>query len=649
MKIMKSKIGILGVMLIGLIFINMYTDPIEITGVVTDESGQRLIGATVLESGIQNGVATEIDGTFSLNVSKIDAVLEVSYVGCKTQKLSLAQMDVTKQLHINLESDPICTEVVITEDKEEARFDTIGEEVTFQITVFNQGSVAKSNTPIVRFIPSHIVSGTLDDVGHNTEDYGLIKENNFLTSKDAPVSTFSIDVDAASYSSLRRFINQGQRPPIDAVRIEEMVNYFDYDYPQPIGEDPFEVITEYADCPWSKGHKLVHIGLQGKEIPKDDLPASNLVFLCDVSGSMSSPNKLPLLQSSLKMLVNNLRAEDKVSLVVYAGSSGVVLEPTGGDQKNKIKQAIDELYAGGSTAGAAGIQLAYNQARKAFVKDGNNRVILATDGDFNVGVSSDAELVRLIEKERESGVFLTVMGFGQGNYKDNKMEQLANKGNGNYAYIDNINEARKVLVSEFGGTLFTIAKDVKLQVEFNPEHVAGYRLIGYENRLLDREDFNDDAKDAGELGAGHTVTAMYEIIPAGVESSFLQSVDPLKYQKKGKAKVQKYTDELMTVKLRYKQPEGKESKLLSKVVPNAALAFNNTSDNFRWAATVGGFGMLLRESEFVQGASFNDLISLGENALGEDAEGYRAEMIRMMKNAQSMGLSSTNSSIQAEK
>jgi len=455
------------------------------------------------------------------------------------------------------------------------------------------------------------------------------------------LSTFSIDVDAASYSNLRRFINQGQTPPKDAVRIEEMVNYFDYDYPQPKGKDPFEVITEYSDCPWNAMHKLVHVGLQGKEIPKENLPASNLVFLCDVSGSMSDPNKLPLLQSSLKMLVNNLREQDKVSLVVYAGSSGLVLEPTSGNQKQKIKEAIDRLNAGGRTAGAEGIRLAYQQARKAFIEGGNNRILLSTDGDFNVGVSSDAELVKLIETERESGVFLTVMGFGTGNYKDSKMEKLANKGNGNYAYVDNISEARKVLVSEFGGTLFTIAKDVKMQIEFNPTQVASYRLIGYENRLLNKEDFNNDKKDAGELGAGHTVTAMYEIIPVGVKSEFAHSVDPLKYQKNLEAQKSTYADELMTVKLRYKQPEGEKSKLLSRTVSNNILNFDKSSDNYRWAATVAGFGMMLRDSEYAKDANFAGLIEMGKKAKGQDLEGYRAEMIRMMKNMQSVGVSSS--------
>ncbi|HRF41540.1 MAG TPA: VWA domain-containing protein, partial [Saprospiraceae bacterium] len=347
---------------------------------------------------------------------------------------------------------------------------------------------------------------------HNTEDYSPIAENRFHKATDTPLSTFSIDVDAASYSNMRRFLKNGQMPPADAVRIEEMINYFDYQYPQPTGEHPFEVVAEMSECPWQPEHRLLHIGLKGREIATDKLPPSNLVFLIDVSGSMDSPNKLPLLQSAFRLLVNQLRPQDKVAMVVYAGAAGLVLEPTDGNDKQKILEALQRLQAGGSTAGGAGIRLAYDVARQHFVKGGNNRVILATDGDFNVGASSDADMVRLIEEERKSGVFLTVLGFGMGNYKDNKMQQLSNAGNGNHAYIDDIDEAKKVLVEEFGGTLFTIAKDVKIQIEFNPAQVAGYRLIGYENRLLNKEDFNDDKKDAGELGAGHTVTALYEIV-----------------------------------------------------------------------------------------------------------------------------------------
>ena len=470
----------------------------------------------------------------------------------------------------------------------------------------------------------------------NTEDYDAIQENKFYTVNNEPLSTFSIDVDAASYANMRRFINNGQTPPKDAIRIEEMVNYFDYEYPQPKGDHPFEVITEVGTCPWAPEHKLLHIGLQGKKIPMENLPASNIVFLIDVSGSMSDMNKLPLLQSSFKLLTDQLRPQDKVAIVVYAGAAGLVLPATSGVNKIKIKDAINKLKAGGSTAGGAGIKLAYKVARENFVEGGNNRVIIATDGDFNVGASSDAAMIRLVEEERKSGVFLTVLGFGMGNYKDNKMQKLADTGNGNHAYIDNINEARKVLVSEFGGTLFTIAKDVKIQIEFNPAKVKGYRLIGYENRVLDNEDFNDDKKDAGELGSGHTVTALYEIIPTGVESSFLTNVDPLKYQTKVSADSKANSKEWMTIKLRYKQPAGETSQLLETVVTNYQKDLEKTTENFRWSAAVAEFGMLLRQSEFKSNASYNNAIELANSAKGKDTNGYRMECIKMMKSMRSL-------------
>ncbi len=451
------------------------------------------------------------------------------------------------------------------------------------------------------------------------------------------MSTFSIDVDAASYSNVRRFLNQGQLPPAGAVRIEEMINYFTYEYPQPVNDNPFSINTEISDAPWNKEHKLVLIGLQGKKIPTENLPASNLTFLIDVSGSMQGVNRLPLVKSSMKMLVDQLRDQDKVSIVVYAGAAGLVLPPTSGAEKTKIKDALDRLEAGGSTAGGAGLKLAYKTAKEHFVKNGNNRVILCTDGDFNVGESSDDAMERLIEQERQSGVFLTVLGYGMGNYKDSKMQKLADKGNGNHAYIDGMSEAKKVLVKEFGGTLFTIAKDVKLQVEFNPSKVQGYRLIGYENRMLAKEDFNDDKKDAGELGSGHTVTALYEVIPAGVKSSFLQNVDPLKYQKDIKPLSKSaYGDEIMTVKFRYKAPTGDVSKLIEQPVKDKQIPLLNMSDNFRFAAAVAEFGLLLRNSEFKSTASFDNVVKMAKKAKGNDEEGYRAEFVRLVENAQAL-------------
>ena len=463
----------------------------------------------------------------------------------------------------------------------------------------------------------------------DTDDYDNIVENKFLAATQNPLSTFSIDVDEASYSNVRRYLVGGSLPPAGAVRIEEMINYFDYVYNKPANGEPFTVNTEISDCPWNTKHRLVHIGLQGKEIPVDNLPPSNMVFLIDVSGSMNEPNKLPLVQASLNMLVDQLREKDKVAIVVYAGNAGLVLPSTSGADNTKIKDAIDQLQAGGSTAGGEGIQLAYKIAKENFIKDGNNRIILATDGDFNVGISSDDELVRLIEKERKAGVFLSVLGYGIGNYKDNKMQQLADKGNGNHSYIDNINEARKVLVSEFGSTLFTIAKDVKIQIEFNPARVQAYRLIGYENRMLAAEDFNDDTKDAGELGSGHTVTALYEIIPVGVKDSFIKTVDPLKYQ----LNLGEMADnpEIMTIKLRYKEPTGDVSKLIKHEVIDSHTPLEVSSDNFRFSASVAEFGLLLRDSEYKQQASFSQVISLAKTAKGQDANGYRAEFIRLVE------------------
>ena len=469
---------------------------------------------------------------------------------------------------------------------------------------------------------------------YNTEEYNRIYENEFKDSKKDPLSTFSIDVDKASYSNVRRMLNQNQLPQPDAVRIEEMINYFSYNYPQPNNEHPFSITTEYTDCPWNRNHQLIHIGLQGKQIEVKNLPSNNLVFLIDVSGSMEDENKLPLLKSGLRLLVEQIREEDKVSIVVYAGAAGIVLPATSGKNKEKIYDALDNLQAGGSTAGGEGILLAYKTAKENFIAKGNNRIILATDGDFNVGVSGDGELTRLIEKQREDGVFLSVLGFGTGNYKDSKMEQLADKGNGNYAYIDNILEAKKVLVKEMGGTLLTIAKDVKLQLEFNPAFVKGYRLVGYENRLLNNEDFNDDKKDAGELGAGHTVTAIYEIIPVG-SSELIASIDSLKYQQpKHTPSPLSFNNEVMTIKFRYKEPKESHSKLITHIVNNKKTNFESTSDNCKFACAVAEFGLLLRDSKFKGETNYKDILTLAKQAKGKDEEGYRAEFIRLVEMAE---------------
>ncbi|GAA0721724.1 hypothetical protein GCM10009430_23380 [Aquimarina litoralis] len=465
----------------------------------------------------------------------------------------------------------------------------------------------------------------------NNESYEEIVENNFAKVTTSPLSTFSIDVDKASYSNVRRMINNGQQIPADAVKIEEMINYFDYDYKQPIGDHPFAIHTEYGNTPWNTDTKLVKIGLKGKEIPMDQIPASNLVFLLDVSGSMNSPKKLPLLKRAFKLLVNQLREKDKVSIVVYAGAAGMVLKPTSGANKNEINQALNNLEAGGSTAGGAGIELAYKIAQENFIKEGNNRVILATDGDFNVGMSSDKDMKTLIEEKRKSGVFLTCLGFGMGNYKDSKIEILADKGNGNHAYIDTMQEAQRILGKEFGGTLYTIAKDVKIQVEFNPSKVQAYRLIGYENRMLQDEDFVDDTKDAGELGSGHTVTALYEVIPVGVKSKFLKYIPELKYTNTKKNK--DFGDELLTVKFRYKKPQEKKSIELVHI-----LNVDNyeVSKDFNFAASVAWFGMKIRKSKYLVKDNINDIIALAKENKSNDPQGYRAEFIRLMNSHQAL-------------
>ncbi len=463
----------------------------------------------------------------------------------------------------------------------------------------------------------------------HTESYDKIVENRFLMAEVNPLSTFSIDVDRASYGNVRRFISQGQRPPVDAVRIEELVNYFPYDYPEPTDEHPFSITTEVAAAPWNPVHRLVRIGLKGRSADLTDLPPSNLVFLIDVSGSMHAPDKLPLVKAAMRLLVNALRAEDRVAIVVYAGAAGLALPSVPGDYKALIMAAIDALEAGGSTAGGDGIELAYEVAQHYHVPGGNNRVILATDGDFNLGTSSDGALVRLIEKKRGQGTFLTVLGFGSGNLKDSKMEKLADHGNGNFAYIDNMLEARKVLVTEFGGTLFTIAKDVKVQVEFNPDRVSAYRLIGYENRTMAAEEFNDDRKDAGELGAGHTVTALYEIIPASVESpTSAGRVDALRYRGVHDRLPPAQSNELALVKLRYKDPDGVTSRLIEHVVVDRA---GEPSHDFVFAAAVAGFGMLLRDSEHCGSWTMADALSAAQASVGRDPHGYRTEFVRLVE------------------
>jgi Ca-activated chloride channel homolog len=631
-KTMRKKFFIL-ILAVGASLGFLVAQERTITGTVTTAAdGSALPGVNVVLKGTVKGVITDAKGKYSIQVPEKGTTLVISMVGFKTQEITLG---ISNVVDVVLAADEqVLYEIVVQGQALTRETKSLGYSVATKQSGKRNKAANDSMSGMGAAQP--LMSGgyfgeTERTEQWNTEGYNSINENIFHDALRNPLSTFSIDVDAASYSNMRRFINNGQQPPKDAVRIEEMVNYFDYDYAQPKGDDPFSIYTEISASPWHAKHKLVHIGLQGKKIPTDNLPASNLVFLIDVSGSMSDPNKLPLLVASFELLTEQLREQDRVAIVVYAGAAGMVLPSTSGADKETIVAALERLQAGGSTAGGAGINLAYAIAKENFRKGGNNRVILATDGDFNIGESSDAAMERLIEEKRKDGIFLTVLGYGMGNYKDSKMEVLADKGNGNYAYIDNILEAQKVLVNEFGGTLFTIAKDVKLQIEFNPAKVQAYRLIGYENRMLKSEDFNNDKKDAGELGSGHTVTALYEIIPVGVESEFYK-IDDLKYQKTKMEKVAN-SDELMTVKFRYKKPDEDVSKLIVHTLLDKET--DKTSENFRWSASVAAFGMLLRDSEYIKGFTYDDVLVMAQGAKGEDKEGYRIEFINMVK---SMGL-----------
>jgi len=466
----------------------------------------------------------------------------------------------------------------------------------------------------------------------NTESYDHFVDNPFLATRSNPLSTFSIDVDTASYSIVRRYLSQRQRPPAGAVRIEELINYFNYRYPQPKQDVPFSVNVELSDCPWNKGHKLARIGLKGREVAAEQRPVSNLVFLLDVSGSMHDANKLPLVKSAMGLMLEQLTENDRISIVVYAGAAGMVLPPTGAHHKSRIMSAMNQLNAGGSTNGGEGIELAYNIAMEHFIPGGINRVILCTDGDFNVGSSSHSQLIPLIQAKARSGVFLSVLGFGMGNLNDSLMEKLADKGNGNYAYIDTLSEAQKVLVDQISGTLVTIAKDVKIQVDFNSARVQSYRLIGYENRRLRSEDFQDDSKDAGEIGAGHTVTALYDIVPVGQESD-LPTVTPSKYQQAPAASAAADSDELLTVRLRYKQPDGQHSRELKMPVVDVERSFVQASQDLQFAAAVAAFGMLLRDSQHKGTATWDDVIDIARKNVGDDPHGYRREFISLAEQA----------------
>lgn len=468
----------------------------------------------------------------------------------------------------------------------------------------------------------------------NRESYKRIDENDFLSASRQPLSTFSVDVDTASYSNMRRFLAEGRLPPKDAIRTEELINYFEYGYPSPQGDAPVAVHTEVSECPWKNDHRLLRIGLKARTVDEGRLPPRNLVFLIDTSGSMDEPSKLPLVVQSLGLLAGQLKAQDRVSIVTYAGSSGLVLPPTAGDRPEVIRGSLGRLKGGGSTNGGEGLRLAYKVARETFNPQGINRVIIATDGDFNVGVTSEEELTRLIEEERRSGVFLNVLGVGTGNFNDSSMEAIADKGNGVYAYLDSIKEAQKVLVRQAGSNLITVAKDVKLQVEFNPRLVSEYRLIGYENRVMKAEDFKDDKKDAGEMGAGHTVTALYEIVPPGAQPQS-GGVDPLKYQTETKASVASQAPELCTIKVRYKAPTGEESKELVFTVPDSSKSWKETSADFKFAAGVASFGLVLRDSKFKGNGTYGLVCGLAEAGSQPDPGGYRAEFLGLVRKAES--------------
>ncbi len=615
---MKNITSIFAIVILAAIMI-AFTESRTITGKVTDSKGQPISGVTVNVKGTTAKTITDKGGSYRIVADQQAKVIVFSCLGYTTVEEKIGDRSV---INVKMKAEAIPLEEIVS-----SRYDVKREMASKSMIMGAPAGMAyNSGYHIPRF-----------NNDFNTEGYASVNENGYKDVRTSPLSTFSIDVDNASYSNIRRFINMGQLPPADAVRIEEMINYFRYDYPEPEGEHPFSVYTELAVCPWNSNHQLLQVGLRGKKIEKSSLPPSNLVFLIDVSGSMQAPNKLPLLKSAFGLLINELRPRDRVAIVVYAGAAGLVLESTPGNRKETIMAAIDKLEAGGSTAGGAGLKLAYSEAEKNFVKGGNNRIILATDGDFNVGESSNGGMERLVEAKRDLGVFITVLGFGMGNIKDDKMEIIADKGNGNYSYIDNLQEARKVLVREFGGTLFTIAKDVKFQIEFNPAKVQSYRLIGYENRLLNDEDFNDDTKDAGEMGAGHNVTALYELIPAGSDES-RPSVDPLKYQRsdRGERRENNYSDEYLTIKLRYKKPDGTASRLLEKPVRGYINRFEDASENLRFAAAVSEFGMILRDSEFKGNSTLAGAAQLARSARGDDADGYRSEMIRLIDTAKDM-------------
>ncbi|RPH31724.1 MAG: DUF3520 domain-containing protein [Bacteroidales bacterium] len=620
---MKTLISLIGIVLLSTsMTLNLQIG--ILWGTVTNNDDGKPIANAYVQL-FQNGNAigsrtTGSNGTFSLQLNPGIYSLKVITQGFEVYIDKNVTISSGKTTNLKIVLKPTS----VDDSLELAKEDKMKKIESYDMVMEMEAPSAKSSVGGVRYVAACVADNSSVYQEFNTESYDVVNENTFKDVINNPLSTFSIDVDKASYSNIRRFLTQNQKPVKDAVRIEEMINYFDYDYPQPTNGNPFSVTIEGDKCPWNEKHQLVLVGLKGENLNDKQIPPSNLVFLLDVSGSMEDANKLPLIKKTFKYLVENLRPIDKVAIVVYAGAAGVVLESTSGDKKETIISSIERLQAGGSTAGGEGINLAYAIAKQNYIKGGNNRVILATDGDFNIGASSDAEMVRLIEEKRKDGIFLSILGVGMGNYKDSKVEKIADAGNGNYSYIDNLLEAKKVFGTELWGTLYTIAKDVKIQVEFNPNKVKAYRLIGYENRMLNKEDFNDDKKDAGEIGCGHTVTALYEIIPADSDEN-ISNVDPLEYQKQS---VVADSKNMMTVKVRYKKPDGDTSLLITERVSSDKL---NATNNIRFASSVAEFGMLLRESEFKGSSSYATVLKRAKSSVGLDEYGYRADFMKMVE------------------
>jgi len=615
-------------LLTGLLFPYVLLSQATLKGAIVDlETGEPILFASIsiYKNGVLvTGIDSDLEGRYnfhSLSPGKYDVAC--SYVGYQTEMVKnvVLRADSTTVLNFSLKSGVVLSEVSV---------------VDYAVPLVEMdrttaGGVYQNNDNQTY----KIEGGRMSPVGfggvpiHNTENYAQIQDNRFRLVGYNPLSTFSIDVDGASYANTRRFLNQGNMPEKGAVRIEEFINYFNYDYAAPVNK-PIAAHQEIGECPWNTDHYLLKIGLQGRKLQKENLPPSHLVFLIDVSGSMRTPLKLDLLKKGMKLLVHELGEEDKISIVVYAGAAGVILPPTSGDRKGDIMEALNKLSAGGSTAGSEGLKLAYKVASEHFIEGGNNRIILATDGDFNVGVSSNSEMKDIVETNREKGIDMSVLGFGYGNLKDDRLEIIAQYGNGNYNYIDNVKEAKKVLIDQFGGTLFTIAKDVKLQIEFNPALIESYRLIGYENRMLAEEDFKDDTKDAGDLGVGHTVTALYELVPA-ITSTHSPKVE-LKYSKSGKSPTffNRYKNEFLTTSVRYKEPKGSESKLLTFPLEGTALNWEDSSDDFKFAAAVAAFGMLLRESEYAGDSNYSKVKKWAAAAMSGSSDEYKREFLDLV-------------------